>query len=254
MAEGDWRRDGIKVPRLNSGSLETDFNKAGVTMNLVRYLKLSPGGRAVGTLVISSLLILAPAVEAQDFHHLRFHLGGGFTQPTGRLGSDLNTGWNVNGGVGLNFNRFLGIDANVLYTGFGISRSALNALQQPDGNSHTWGFTLDPVIHFPISSHFAAYITGGGGYFRRTIEFTQPTVAFVPFYDPWFGILGQVAIPANQVLGRFTKSSGGYDIGAGFEVPIKEGGVKLYSEFRYYSVPTEPTETTFIPVSFGLRW
>lgn len=113
---------------------------------------------------------------------------------------------------------------------------------------------FDPIIRFPISSRFTAYVTGGGGYFRRTIEFTKPTIALVPFYDPWFGIIGQVAIPANEVLGRFSKSSGGYDIGAGFQIPLNQQGLKFYSEARYFYVPTEPTNTTFVPVSFGIRW
>lgn len=223
-------------------------------MKLTNSIRYSFPCRAWWPILASSLLVFAPAVKAQDFHHLDLHIAGGFTSPTGGLGTHLDTGWNINGGVGFNFTRWLGIDANVLYTQFGINRATLNALQQPDGTSHTWAFTVDPVIRFPISSHFVPYVTGGGGYFRRTIEFTRPTTALVPFYDPWFGILGQVQIPANEVLGRFSKSSGGYDIGAGFQIPLGHYGAKFYTEARYYSVPTDPTETTFVPVSFGLRW
>jgi opacity protein-like surface antigen len=223
-------------------------------MKLVNVIRRSLACRVWWPLLTSSLLAFTPAANAQDFHHLDLHFAGGFTSPTGDLGAHLNTGWNVNGGVGFNFTHWLGIDANVLYSGFGINQATLTALQQPDGNSHTWAFTLDPIIRFPVSSHFTAYVTGGGGYFRRTIEFTRPTTALVPFYDPWFGILGQIAIPANEVLGRFSKSSGGYDIGAGFQIPLGHEGLKFYSEARYFYVPTEPTNTTFVPVSFGIRW
>jgi opacity protein-like surface antigen len=223
-------------------------------MKLVNAVRHSLARRAWWLTLASSLLIFIPAAEAQDFHRLDLHFAGGFTSPTGDLGTHLNTGWNMNGGAGFNFTHWLGINANVLYTSFGINRTTLTALEQPDGTSHTWAFTLDPIIRFPISSHFIPYVTGGGGYFRSTIEFTKPTIALVPFYDPWFGILGQVAIPANEVLGRFSKSSGGYDIGAGVQIPLGRDGLSFYSEARYYYAPTEPTSTTFLPVSFGIRW
>jgi len=223
-------------------------------MNLVNAVRRSLTSRALWPVLASSLLVFAPAANAQDFHRLDLHFAGGFTSPTGEWGNHLNTGWNVNGGVGFNFSRYLGINANILYTSFDINQATLTALEQPDGTAHTWAFTLDPIIRFPISSRFIPYVTGGGGYFRRTIEFTKPTIALVPFYDPWFGIIGQVAIPANQVLGRFSKSSGGYDLGAGFQIPLHHEGLSFYAEARYFWVPTEPTNTTFVPVSFGVRW
>jgi opacity protein-like surface antigen len=198
---------------------------------------------------------LAPSARAQglDFHRFDAHLAGGFTEPTGDFGQHLDTGWHITGGGGFNINRFLGIDLNVLYTESGINRTTLTALNQPDGNTHTWAFTLDPVVRFPLGSRASFYLTGGGGYFRRTIEFTKPTTALVTFFDPWFGF-GQSFIPTNQVLGRFSKSSGGYDAGAGLTFKLGSNGASFYTEARYYYAPTEPTATEFVPVSFGLRW
>jgi len=138
-------------------------------MNLVNAVRRSLTSRALWPVLASSLLVFAPAANAQDFHRLDLHFAGGFTSPTGEWGNHLNTGWNVNGGVGFNFSRYLGINANILYTSFDINQATLTALEQPDGTAHTWAFTLDPIIRFPISSRFIPYVTGGGGYFRRTI-------------------------------------------------------------------------------------
>ena len=49
------------------------------------------------------------------------------------------------------------------------------------------------------------YFTGGVGYYRRTIQFTQPTVAPVDIFDPFFGFFFfPTLVPANLVLGNIT--------------------------------------------------
>lgn len=39
---------------------------------------------------------------------------------------------------------------------------------------------------------FDTYLIGGGGYYRRTVEFTQPAITTVTAFDPFFGFY-----PAN---------------------------------------------------------
>jgi hypothetical protein len=102
------------------------------------------------------------------------------------------------------------------------------------------GFT-EPTGDFGQRLDTGWHITGGGGF------------NLVTFFDPWFGF-GQSFIPTNQVLGRFSKSSGGYDAGAGLTFKLGSSGTSFYTEARYYYAPTEPTATEFVPLSFGLRW
>src|SRR5690242_12210202 len=44
------------------------------------------------------------------------------------------------------------------------------------------------------------YVVGDVGYYRRVVEFTQPTLQPAVVFDPFFGFF-QGAIPADRVLG-----------------------------------------------------
>jgi hypothetical protein len=39
--------------------------------------------------------------------------------------------------------------------------------------------TVGPKIHFPIANSVRGYVTGGAGWYRRRVEFTQPTVGLI---------------------------------------------------------------------------
>jgi hypothetical protein len=101
---------------------------------------------------------------------------------------------------------------------------------------------------------FDMYFLGGGGYYRRTVEFTEPTLAVVTVFDPFYGVFFPAAIPANNVLGSFTQNKGGLNIGGGFTVRLGEDtNVKLFAETRYHYLFTNQ-RTTIVPVTFGFRW
>lgn len=101
----------------------------------------------------------------------------------------LNTGWNAEGGAGINFSRFPGVEGQFQFNGLNINTTTLNNAGFPGGDLQMWSLTLDPIIHFAPSNRFDPYIIGGGGLYHRTIEFTAPTVATVTGFDPFLGIL-----------------------------------------------------------------
>ena len=63
-------------------------------------------------------------------------------------------------------------------------------------------------------SHFDAYLIGGGAFYRRTQEFTQPSLAAVTAFDPFFGFY-TAAVPTTQVLSSYTVNKPGVNGGAG---------------------------------------
>jgi len=93
----------------------------------------------------------------------------------------------------------------------------------------------------------------GGGWIRRTVEFTQPTVAQTVVFDPWWGYFGPALIPANQVLGSYSLNAGVWDVGGGFNIPLPRARFRLYVEARYYNGITN-THTELVPLTVGLRW
>ncbi|PYT16805.1 MAG: hypothetical protein DMG59_09400 [Acidobacteria bacterium] len=192
-------------------------------------------------------------LAAQEFSRFTFSAGGGVTQPVGGTKSRFDTGWNFTAGAGVNFVRHAGIVGEFTYNSFGINGATLQTLQFPNGDSHIWAVTADPIVRLNPSGPIDLYLIGGGGVYHRLVEFTQPTVATVTAFDPFFGIFFPATVPANQVLRSFSVTKGGVNGGAGLTVRLGRGNAKLFAEARYHYMFT-PNATTFVPVTFGLRW
>src|SRR4051812_27707980 len=158
-------------------------------------------GLIVLTLMLT-ILFVNPTLNAQSDigHRWDFNVGGGVTPAIGSIHRRLNTGWDITAGAGYNFTNVFGVRGEYMYNGFGVSQSVLNALNVPNGNAHMNSITLDPIIHLRTMGRFSGYLIGGGGYYRRTVEFTQPTTAVVHVFDPWWGYLGPAIVPFNQVI------------------------------------------------------
>src|SRR5512142_859062 len=177
---------------------------------------------------------LLPAVGfAQDdeaFHHLTMSAGAGLTTITGRDAGKLDHGANIQLNGGYFFNRYFGITGNFMFSDLGITRPELDNLNQPDGGARTYGVTADPTLRLPLGRGFSAYVLAGGGYLRRTVEFTQPSLARTVIFDPWWGYLGPALVPIDVVLGRVVNNSGAFDAGGGLNVPLPRSRMKIFVE------------------------
>ncbi len=180
-------------------------------------------------------------------------VGAGPTVPLNPLAQRTsNVGWDISAGAGVT-GKHAGIMLDFLYNDTGINGSTLSQVGAPQGNIHTWGFTLDPVLHVTQEGPVDLYVTGGGGIYHRNIEFSQPGYAEVGFFSPWFGYYPGV-IGVNQVLASYSVYKGGVDGGVGMSVRLGSSHVKVFAEARYHYIFTSPTATTMIPVTVGLRW
>jgi hypothetical protein len=178
--------------------------------------------------------LFAATMGAQEVSRFTFDVGGGFTQPVGNTGRHLDEGWNVRGGAGFNFSQYVGVMIQ-------------------DGNVSVFSATLDPIVHLTPRSHFDVYLIGGGGLYRRTQEFTQPGLAAVTAFDPFFGFY-TAAVPTTQVLSSYTVNKPGVNGGAGIAFGSKWHG-KFFAEGRYHRIfMSNGLHTDYVPVSFGFRW
>ncbi|HVX68014.1 MAG TPA: outer membrane beta-barrel protein [Bryobacteraceae bacterium] len=203
---------------------------------------------------VTALACSRPAV-AQNTSPFTFNIGGGFTEPAYRTGDRLDTGFNINAGVGYNFVPHVGVIGEFGFNNFGLNRTALTAAGVPDGTTRLYSVTLNPIIRFNPRGRLDAYLIGGGGYYRRTIEFTQPAIGNVTLFDPWWGTFFNAPVATNQVIGSFTQNKMGWNAGAGVSFRIKsDSNAKFYAESRYHYVYTTPRRTTVLPVTFGFRW
>lgn len=197
---------------------------------------------------------LAGPSFAQNTSKLTVNIGGGFTEPAGRSNSRLDRGYNLGAGVGMNIVSALGVRAEFGYNQLGLQSSLLSRFGAPNGEARIYSATLNPVIHLNPTGRFDTYFIGGGGYYRRTVEFTQPTVQTVIAFDPFFGYF-PVGVPANQILASYTQNKAGWNSGLGVSFRLKgDSNARFYTESRYHYIYTTPVRTTVFPVTFGFRW
>jgi hypothetical protein len=192
-------------------------------------------------------------MPAQETSHLSFSVGAGFTTPVGTTGRNLDQGWNAGGGIGWKFNPYVGALIDLNYNSMGINSGTLSNLGGfPGGNVHIFAATLDPIVHITPHSRADIYVTGGGGLYHETTEFTAPTVAAVTGFNPFFGFY-TFGVPATQVLSSYTVNKPGVDGGLGIAFGSKWHG-KFFAEAKYNRVFTGAYHTDYVPVTFGFRW
>ena len=198
-------------------------------------------------LVSCASLLAIGSANAQEFSSWSFSVGGGFTQPVGNTGRQLDEGWNAGVGGGFNFNPYLGAMIDLNYNSFGVSSGTLGNIGVPGGSLHVFSATLDPIVHLNPHSHYDIYLTGGGGIFHQYQQFTQPTGATAFGYDPFFGFGG------NGILNSYSVNRPGIDAGAGIALGTRWHG-KIYAEARYNRIFIGNYHTDYVPVTFGFRW
>jgi opacity protein-like surface antigen len=196
---------------------------------------------------------LAGASHAQEVTPFTFNIGGGFTQTIGNTGRNLDNGWNLQGGVGYNFNSHIGAMVQTDFNSMGINNNVLNNIGVPGGDVRIFSATLDPIVHLNPHGHIDFYIIGGGGLYHRYQEFTAPTVETVTGFDPFLGFYN-AGVPATQILASSSVNKPGANIGAGVAFGSK-WRAKLYAEARYNHIfMSNGQRTDYVPVTFGVRW
>ena len=210
-----------------------------------RWLRTTLAG-AVAVLWAASALAQTPAWNVE--------VASGVTATTGDINNRLTRGWNIGIGAGYTINRTWELEGLFTVNGLGVSDRALQTLRVPDGNATLMSLTVGPKLHFPIADHVRGYLVGGVGWYRRTVEFTQPTVGVVDIIDPWWGYLGSALVPANQVLGSVSDNAWGVNGGGGVSVALGQSGAELFAEVRYHYAHENPTTTAIVPVTFGVRF
>jgi opacity protein-like surface antigen len=166
----------------------------------------------------------------------------------------LNDGWHITGGIAYNVNGAFSIGPQFTYNSFGVSRLALREAGTPGGDANVWSIAAEPRLQLPFAAKLRPYVVGGVGYYRRTLNFTQPAVVPVTFFDPFFGYVFPGAIGTNQVLKHDSQSGIGGNGGAGFSIKLGHMGTEFFTEARYVYAATGRVPTRMIPVTFGLRF
>lgn len=197
-----------------------------------------------------------------SFSHLAGEAGGGFNAPTGDSSPYITWGGNFSVGAGPRFTPHLATLIEYQFIDDKLPGALIAETGANGGDAHIWSLTLDPVIDVAPKRTNDLYVTGGGGFYRKVTNFTDPSN-----YCDFFACYTQ-----NVVVGHFSSNQGGWNVGAGFQHRLGgmygDSRMKLFAEARYLKVLTPAVnsspnglgvatlnaDTTIIPVSFGVRW
>lgn len=198
--------------------------------------------------------------------HLTFEAGGGFNAPTTDSSPYITWGGNFTVGAGYRFTPNVSMFVEYQFIDDKLPGAIIAEAGATGGNAHIWSFTLDPKVDLFPKRATNVYLVGGGGFYRKVTNFTDPQ-AFQYCTYFYCGIGYQ-----NAVVGHFSSNQGGWNIGAGvshrFGGMYGDGKTEVFAEARYLdvmtpAVSTQPNglgtttvgaDTTLIPVTFGVRF
>jgi hypothetical protein len=196
-------------------------------------------------------------------HNFTFEGGGGFNAPAS---NKITWGGNITIGGGYTLSERLALLAEYQFIADKLPGALIAEAGATGGYAHIWSLTVDPVFDIYPKKSNDLYITGGGGFYRKVTNFTDPQQAqYCSYYYCQTGV-------QNQVVGHFSSNQGGFSVGGGymrrFGGMYGESRTKLFAEVRYLDVLT-PAATTnpnglgtttvtagtrVIPITLGIRW
>ena len=229
--------------------------------------------------------------NADGSNKYTFFAGGGVSIPTGGSHNYLSTGYTLQGGGGRNFNKKLAVLAQFDYNHYGIQSNTLNnlltsyvnlgatgsdgsSLSQLGGNNHIWSITVDPMYTYMDHDKLGGYVIGGVGFYHKVTDFTTPSIG--EYCDYYYGCY---EYQANQTIDSYVSNAAGFNGGLGFTYKASRfSDLKFYAEARYvytansrrpyydgttgtslsstyFNVfPQNSAPTTYIPITFGIRF
>ncbi len=200
------------------------------------------------------------------WHRFTFEAGGGASAPAGDK-ADITWGGGFLIGGGFNINRNLAAFVEYQFLDNKVPGAVIAESGAQGGHYHIWSFTVDPVYDFFPKASNDVYAVGGGGFYRKVMDFTNPTQSCGFFY--YYYSCGT----SNQVVGSISSNQGGFNIGGGYQ--HRFGGMygqsrmRVFAEVRYLEVLSPAirsqsanglspvsisADTKLLPITLGIRW
>jgi opacity protein-like surface antigen len=171
--------------------------------------------------VLTAAVATAPAGAQDDTgpRTVRVGVAAGLAMPMGDFGDFADMGFNVTGTVDAQPAALpVGVRLDVMYNRFGLS--------DVDGNASILAGLLNAVLSFGTQTSAQPYFIGGVGLYRAAFDIDN--------------------------VGDDSETAFGIGLGGGVRFPLS--GFDTYVEARYHNAFTDEESTTFIPITFGIRF
>jgi hypothetical protein len=191
--------------------------------------------------------------RAASFSRWTFVTGAGFNAPIGNDIPYITWGGNFTVGGGYRFSQRFSVLGEYQFIFDKLPGAFVAAGGGQNGNAHIQSITAAPVIDLFPKKLTSVYLTGGGGWYYKSTNFTVQVCC--DFYG----------YPVNITTNSFSSNQWGGSIGFGISHRLGgvygDGTMKLFGEARYLFINTPPFSepnglgtTGLIPVTLGVRF
>jgi hypothetical protein len=227
----------------------------------VRISKIARSEARQYALIITTLLwillicgLFVRPATAQGFN---FNIGGGPGFPVSKTSDFAYNSYHFVVGAGPNLRTHVKLNGEFMFHGLPVQQWVVNELNVPTVKGRLYSFTGNVMVGTGGTSK-SAYLIGGGGWYRRTVEAQKVVYQAGKVCAPvwvWWNIQCVNGIfPTTVTIGSRSVSAGGFNIGGGLTFALGSSGAHLYTEVRYHHAFTDGVETTVLPLTFGVRW
>jgi len=201
------------------------------------------------------------SLRAEDWSKFNFNIGGGVTTPINPTANYAGVSGNFNVGAGYNFGKRSSIGGEFLWSGLPPNLFVIQPVRAPFGNVNLFMMGANYRYHVDRigQSHFGLYFTGGGGWYARRVSIDKnfivpPGAVCSPIYFWWGYGCDTGGFVVTETIAQKTTNAGGLNGGVGFTIRFGDSGWKFYTESRYHYAWSPRVPTTFVPVTFGIRY
>jgi len=209
--------------------------------------------------------VASPAYEEEnDNPRGNVHLGTPIVIPLNPTAQAVHLGFGFTVGGGYNFTRHHAVIGELTWNNLFPTNEALaklrTALDNPSVDAGANVTALTGNYRYELRGKLlGAYLIGGAGLYYRHTSLSQTvtttsTITCTPTLEWWGFTCTNGSVTANQTLGSWSATSGGFNGGVGFTVRVGDPPYRFYTESRYHYAPNSRLNTQLINISFGIRY
>jgi opacity protein-like surface antigen len=200
-------------------------------------------------------IVLTLPATAQRYN---FNIGAGPGFPLGHSSDFTKTSYNFVAGAGPNLSSHVKLNFEFMFHGLPVKQSVIDQVGVSDVKGRLYSLSSNLIVGSSIGGRKMAYLIGGGGWYRRTLEAKETVLQAgeicVPAWVWWNVQCVNGIFPTDVTVGSRTSSAGGFNVGGGLGFRLGDSGANFYAEVRYHRAFTRDINTTVLPLTFGIRW
>ena len=201
------------------------------------------------------LFLLVLPARAQSFN---FNFGAGPGFPLSTTADFVHNSYDLVVGGGPNLRAHVRMNAEFMFHGIPVHQDIIKQVGVSDIKGRLYALSGNLMIGTSIGGTKGAYLIGGGGWYRRTLEAKQTVLqrgtVCAPFWEWWNVQCVDGIYPTDVTVGSRTVSAPGFNLGGGLTFGLGESRANLYLEVRYHRAFTRSVDTVVLPLTFGVRF